>query len=76
MATLDDIYRPEGVAMLKPLAERLGAVVARLEGGVIVIYTGYGPAVELGRGATMKQAVDDVMHNAREHAAKKASATE
>lgn len=68
MATLNDILNPSAIDLLKPLGERLGAIRAELESGVVVINTGYGPLVELGRGATVKQAVEDVMKNARKHA--------
>lgn len=75
MATLNDILRPEEIDHLKPLAERIGAVRAELDQGVIVIKTVYGPSVELGRGATMKQAAADVMENARRHVAQRSRQT-
>ncbi len=64
MATLDDLMRPETFEALKPIGKRLGAVRAELEQGVVVIKTVYGGSVELGRGATVKQAVRDVFENA------------
>lgn len=64
MSTLHDLMTPETFLLLKPLGKRLGAVRAELEQGVVVIKTVYGEPVELGRGATVKQAVADVWSNA------------
>lgn len=67
VATLDELYSPDAFRAVQPIARKLGAVNLELDGGVVIVKTVYGVPVEIGRGATVKQAVQNVMENAASH---------